>query len=428
MVRGARGAAMSEARGLFGWIGVVVQRWPWAVIGFWIALAAVLSVTFPPLTEMAAKRPVAILPNDAPVLVTTRQISQAFNQSGSENENVLLVVLTDEYGLNPSDLTTYRTLVDNLRPDTRDIVMLQDFIHTPALRDAMTSKDHKAWYVPMVLSGGVGTPELHAGFGRVADIVKKSVAGTTLTSNLTGPAASGDDLMYIGISDMHVIELAVAIMVLIILFIIYRNPFTMMLPLITIGVSVGVAQSIVSGVAELGLGVSSQTINLMTTMMAGARNDYTFSLISLYHDYLRQGMPSDEAVAAALTSIGKVIAGSAATVSITFLGMIFTKLGAVKNVGPALAISISVALFAAVTFLPATMVLAGKRGWIRPRGDLTGRFWRRSGIRIVRRPVAHLAGSMVVLLILAGCAMFARFNYDDSKTLPKDVESSIGYE
>ena len=84
--------------------------------------------------------------------------------------------------------------------------MLQDFIHTPALREAMTSKDHKAWYLPMVLSGGVGTPELHEGFGRVSDIVKKSVAGTTLTSNLTGPAASGDDLMYIGIRDMHVIE------------------------------------------------------------------------------------------------------------------------------------------------------------------------------------------------------------------------------
>ncbi|HEY2088798.1 MAG TPA: RND family transporter [Mycobacterium sp.] len=418
---------MSEARGLFGWIGMVVQRWPWAVIGFWIALAAVLSVTFPPLTEMAAKRPVPILPNDAPVLVTTRQISQAFNQSGSENENVLLVVLTDDNGLNPSDLTTYRTLADNLRPDTHDIVMLQDFIHTPALREAMTSKDHKAWYLPMVLSGGVGTPELHEGFGRVADIVKKSVAGTTLTSNLTGPAATGDDLMYIGIRDMHVIEAAVVIMVLIILFVIYRNPLTMMLPLITIGVSVAVAQSIVSGVAELGLGVSSQTITLMTTMMAGAGIDYAVFLISRYHDYLRQGMASDEAVAKALTSIGKVIAGSAATVSITFLGMVFTKLGAFKNVGPALAISIAVALLAAVTFLPALMVLAGKRNWIKPRRDLTSRFWRRSGIRIVRRPVRHLAGSLTVLLILAGCAMFARFNYDDSKTLPHSVESSVGY-
>jgi putative drug exporter of the RND superfamily len=427
MVRGARGAALSEARGLFGWIGVVVQRWPWAVIGFWIALAAVLSVTFPPLTEMAAKRPVPILPNDAPVLVTTRQISQAFNQSGSENENVLLVVLTDEYGLNPSDLNTYRTLVDNLRPDTRDIVMLQDFIHTPALRDAMTSKDHKAWYLPMVLSGVVGTPDLHEAFGRVTDIVKQAVVGSTLAAHLTGPAATGDDMTYLGIRDMQVIELAVAIMVLVILFVIYRNPFTMMLPLITIGVSLSVAQSLVSGLAELGLGVSSLAITLMTTMMAGAGIDYAVFLISRYHDYLRLGMDSSQAVAASLTSIGKVIAGSAATVSITFLGMIFTKLGALKSMGPPLAISIAVALLAAVTFLPALMVLVGRRDWIKPRRDITTRFWRRSGIRIVRRPATQLIGSLTVLLILAGCAMFARFDYDDRNTLPKSVESEVGY-
>ena len=418
---------MSEPGGLFGWIGVVVQRWPWAVIGFWIALAAVLSVTFPPLTEMAEKRPVPILPNDAPVQVTTRQISQAFNQSGSENENVLLVVLTDDNGLNPSDLTTYRTLADKLRPDTRDIVMLQDFVSTPALREAMTSKDHKAWYVPMVLAGGLGTPELHAAYGRVANIVKQTVAGSTLTANLTGPAATGDDLTYIGVRDMHVIETAVVLMVLSILFVIYRNPLTMMLPLITIGVSVVTAQAIVAGVAQLGLGVNIETITLMTTMMAGAGIDYAVFLISRYHDYLRLGLDSNQAVRKALTSIGKVIAGSAATVSITFLGMIFTHLGAFRTAGPALAISIGVALLAALTFLPALMVLAGPRGWIMPRRDLTTRFWRRSGIRIVRRPVTHLIGSLTVLLILAGCAMFARFNYDDSKTLPNSVESSVGY-
>ncbi|MBV8180685.1 MAG: RND family transporter [Mycobacterium sp.] len=426
MSRGA-GATVLEANGLFGRLGVFVLRWPWVVIGCWIALAAVLSVTFPSLTEMASKRPVPILPPDAPVLVTTRQITEAFHQSGSENENVLLVVLTDEKGLNPSDLTTYRALADKLRPDTHDIVMLQDFIHTPALREAMTSKDHKAWYLPMVLAGGVGTPELHEAYGRVADMVKEAVAGTTLTANLTGPAATGDDLTYIGIRDMHVIETAVVLMVLIILFVIYRNPLTMMLPLVTIGVSVGVAQSIVAGVAELGLGVSGQTITLMTTMMAGAGIDYAVFLISRYHDYLRLGMDSDQAVVRALTSIGKVITGSAATVSITFLGMIFTHLGAFKNVGPALAISIGVALLAAVTFLPAVMVLTGKRGWIKPRRDLTTGFWRRSGIRIVRRPVSHLVGSLTVLIILAGCATFACFNYDDSKTLPKSVESSVGY-
>ena len=339
---------MPEATGLFGRLGVFVLRWPWVVIAFWIALAAVLSVTFPPLTEMASKRPVAILPPDAPVLATTHQISEAFNQSGSENENVLLVVLTDDAGLSPSDYVTYRDLADRLRPDTRDIVMLQDFVHTPALREAVTSKDHKAWYLPMVLAGGVGTPELHEGYTRVADAVKQTVAGSTLTANLTGPAATGDDLTYIGIRDMHVIETAVLLMVLIILFVIYRNLVTMMLPLITIGVSVVVAQYIVAGVAELGLGVSSQTITLMTTMMAGAGIDYAVFLISRYHDYLRLGLDSGQAVVRALASIGKVITGSAATVSITFLGMVFTHLGAFRTVGPALAISIAVALLAAV--------------------------------------------------------------------------------
>ena len=426
MLLGGQGK-VADGRGTFGWIGVLVRRWPWAVIGFWVALAGVLAVTFPPLTEMAAKRPVPILPSDAPVLETTRQISEAFHQSGSENENVLLVVLTDENGLNPSDLATYRTLAEKLRPDTRDIVMLQDFVRTPALRDVMTSKDHKAWYLPMVLSGVVGTPDLHEAFGRVADIVKQAVAGSTLTAHTTGPAATGDDMTYLGIRDMKVIELAVAIMVLIILLIIYRNPFTIMLPLITIGVSLSVAQSLVSGLAELGLGVSSLAITLMTTMMAGAGIDYAVFLISRYHDYLRLGMDSSQAVAASLTSIGKVIAGSAATVSITFLGMIFTKLGALKSMGPPLAISIAVALLAAVTFLPALMVLAGRRGWIKPRRDITTRFWRRSGIRIVRRPATQLVGSLTVLLILAGCAMFARFDYDDRKTLPRSVESEVGY-
>ena len=241
---------------------------------------------------------------------------------------------------------------------------------------------------------------------------------STLTANLTGPAATGDDLMYIGIRDMHVIEAAVVIMVLIILFVIYRNPLTMMLPLITIGVSVGVAQSIVAGIAELGLGVSSQTITLMTTMMAGAGIDYAVFLISRYHDYLRQGMDSDrsrrQGVDVDRQGHRRVCGHCVDHLSRDGLH----PLGGLQKRRSGVGLSIAVALLAAVTFLPALMVLAGRRGWIKPRRDLTTRFWRRSGIRIVRRPVTHLIGSLTVLLILAGCAMFARFNYDDSKTLP----------
>lgn len=102
--------------GAFQRLGVFVVRWPWVVIGCWLVLAVVLPLTFPSLTVMAQKRPVAILPANAPVTVTTRQMTEAFHESGSDN--VLLVVLTNEKGLGPAEESTYRTLVDKLRQDT----------------------------------------------------------------------------------------------------------------------------------------------------------------------------------------------------------------------------------------------------------------------------------------------------------------------
>ena len=125
----------------------------------------------------------------------------------------------------------------------------------------------------------------------------------------------------------------------------------------------------------------------MTAMIVGAGTDYAVFLISRYHEYLRSGVDSDEAVQKALGSIGKVIAASAATVAVTFLGMIFTRLPAFTSVGPALAVSITVAFFAAITLLPAILVLAGRRGWVTPRAPLTGRLWQRSAVQ--HRPAAE---------------------------------------
>jgi putative drug exporter of the RND superfamily len=415
----------AEGAGIFRRLGDFVVRWPWIVIGCWLAVAVALPLTFPSLTEMTQRRPVAILPADAPVTVTTRQMTQAFHESGSEN--ILLVVLTDENGLGRADEATYRALVYRLRQHITDVVMLQDFVSAPPLREVMTSKDGKAWILPIGIAGELGTPQSFAAYTHVIDVVEHSVAGSTLTVHQTGPAATVADLTVVGKQDRLPIELAVAVMLIAILLIIYRNPVTMMLPLITIGVSLVTAQALVSGLAQLGLSVSDQTILFLTAMMAGAGTDYAVFLISRYHDYVRLGADSNQAVKKAMTSIGKVIAASAATVTLSFLGIIFARLGVFSTAGVALAVGIGVAFLAAMTLLPAILVLAGPRGWVKPRTSLATRFWRRSGVRIVRRPVPHLVGSLLVLIILASCAVLARSNYDDRKTLPDSVESSVGY-
>ena len=202
----------------------------------------------------------------------------------------------------------------------------------------------------------------------------------------------------------------------------------MLLPLAAIGTSLVTAQALVAGVSELfGLGVSNQSVIFLSAMIAGAGTDYAVFLISRYHDYLRQGADFDDAVKRALISIGKVITASAATVGITFLGISFAKMGVFSTIGVACAIGVGVAFLAAVTLLPAILVLAGPRGWVKPRRELTARFWRRSGIRIVRRPKAHLVASLLVLAILAGCAGLVHYNYDDRKAVGPSAPSSIGY-
>jgi uncharacterized membrane protein YdfJ with MMPL/SSD domain len=315
-------------------------------------------------------------------------------------------------------------------------VMLQDFISTPVLRDVLASKDGKAWILPVGLAGELGTPASHHAYTDVAGIVEQALKdngpGSTLKANLTGPASTVADLTNAGAKDRVSIELAIAVMLLIILVVIYRNPVTMMLPLITIGASLVTTQAVVAGVSSLtGLAVSNQTIVLISAMVAGAGTDYAVFLISRYHDYVRLGsgsaQDSTRAVQRALASIGKVIAASAATVALTFLGMGFAKLGVFSTVGLALAIGIAVAFLAAVTLLPAILVLAGPRGWVAPRRNLTGKFWRRSGVRIVRRPAAYLTVSLVILIALAFCASQVHFSYDDRKQLPASDASSIGY-
>jgi RND superfamily putative drug exporter len=416
---------VTRSGGVFGKLGNAVVRWPLLVIVLWLAFASIPLLTLAPLVEIVGRHKATPLPYDAPTMVTTREMAEAFHETGSDN--VLLVVLTNEDGLGPADEQTYGRLVDKLRQDTGDVKSVQDFVSAPPLREILQSKDNKAWNVPVNLVGDLGSPQSRDAYQHVTDVVEETVAGTTLTANVTGPAATVADIADVGERDLHWIEIGTGVLVLLILLIVYRNVVTMLLPLVTIAISLATAQGALAGLAELGLRVAPEAMILMTAVMVGAGTDYAVFLISRYQDYVRQGLDSDEAVKRAMVSIGKVITASAATVAVTFVAMIFAKMPIFSTVGPSIAISIAVACIAAVTLLPAIISLAGPRGWIKPRRDLTSKFWRRSGIRIVRRPRAHLVASLTLLIILAALSTQVRYNYDDRKTLPTAVESAIGY-
>ena len=403
-------------------LGRLVVRAPWLIIAAWIAVVAVLAVAFPPLTKVVEGQTVQPLPPKA--MAAAEQMAKDFGESA---QNVLIVVLTDNRGLQPGDEDAYRKLAATLRGEAHDVTGVQDIVTTPALRPLMVSADNKAFYLAVMLRAPAGSPESSQAYQRITEIAKHSTAGSPLTAEVTGQGAMAGDLAIVTARDMHIIEMVTALFVLIILLVIYRRPVTVLLPLITIGISVVSSQGVVSWLVQLGLGVSSLTIALMTAMIFGAGTDYAVFLISRYHEYIRSGTDSDLAVQKALSSIGEVIAGSAATVAVTFLGMVFTRLPAFTSIGPALAVSIAIALLAALTLLPAILVLAGRRGWVTPRPSLTGRLWQRSAVQLVRRPKAHLLVSLSVLIVLAGCAAFLQPTFNDRLQLSQSAPSNVGF-
>ena len=417
------GAAGTPTRtDAFSVLGRFVVRAPWLMIAAWVVVVGVLAVAFPPLTKVVESQTVRPLPPKD--MAAAEQMAKDFGESA---QNVLVVVLTDNRGLRPGDEDAYRKLAATLRGDSNDVTGVQDVSTTPALRPMMVSADNKALYMAVNLRAPPGSPESSRAYQRITEIAKRSTAGSPLIADVTGQAAMVGDLSIVSTRDMHRIEIATALLVLVILLVIYRRLVTVLLPLITIGVSVASAQGVVSALTQLGLGVSAATIALMTAMIVGAGTDYAVFLISRYHEYIRSGIDSDLAVQQALSSIGKVIAASAATVVVTFCGMVFTRLPAFTSVGPALAVSIGIAFLAAVTLLPAILVLAGRRGWVTPRRALTGRLWRRSAVQIVRRPKAHLLISLSVLIALAACAAFLRPTFDDRLQLPQSAQSNVGF-
>ena len=398
------------------------MRAPWLVVAAWIGVLLVLSMAFPALTKVVENQTLQPLPPQA--MSASSQMAKEFGDSA---QNIVVVVMTNEHGLRPADDTVYRTLAETLRKDTGDVSAVQDFVTTPALHQVMVSKDGKAFYLAVTLKAPAGSPESSQAYQRVSHLITQTTAGTDLVTHVTGQAAVIGDMSIVSAHDMHLIEIATAILVLGILLVIYRRPVTVMLPLLTIGVSVGAAQGVVSALTTVGLSISALTIVLMTAMIVGAGTDYAVFLISRYHEYLRSGEESDAAVQKALGSIGKVITASAATVAVTFLGMIFTRLPAFTSVGPALAVSITVAFLAAITLLPAILVLAGRRGWVAPRRPITGRLWQRSAVHIVRRPKTHLVVSLALLIGLGACALFMHPTYNDRMQLPASAESNLGY-
>jgi RND superfamily putative drug exporter len=397
----------------------------WVVVGTWVGLAVVLALLFPQLETVVKQQSLDPIPRDVPSFQTLDRMGKAFGEEGSTT--TVVVAMKNPDGLTPAARARYAAMVSALHADSDNVPLVRDLLADPVTAGQAMSADGKAWYLPVGIAGTLGGPRAAESVESVRGIAADAFGGTSTVAYVTGPAATMSDQIGAAERDLLFISLATAGLIAAILLLVYRSVFTALLPLLVIGVSLGVGRGVLSALGELGMPVSQFTIAFMTVILLGAGTDYSVFLISRYHEQRRQGVAVDQAVINATATIGRVILASAATVALAFLAMAFATLTIFATSGPACAVAVLVGCVATVTLLPPVLVLAAKRGIGEPRKDRTRAYWNRIAVTVVRKPVPLLVVSLVLLLALGGVALTLRMSYDDRKGQPSTTASNEGY-
>jgi RND superfamily putative drug exporter len=163
-------------------------------------------------------------------------------------------------------------------------------------------------------------------------------------------------------------------------------------------------------------------------LVIGAGTDYALLLVARYREELRRHADKHEAMAIALRRAGPAIFASGLTVCAALLSLSLAKVNGTSGLGPIGAMGIAVAIAVMLTFLPALLLLAGRRPFWPfvprvggPGADETHGFWRRVGDRVARRPVRVGVLTGAALVIMA----FGLLNFSTGLTQGNSFRDSV---
>jgi putative drug exporter of the RND superfamily len=397
-------------------------RW---VLGAWVLIAALSALAVPRLENVVAHDATPFLPASSPSIQAFGQMDKAF--AGGSGSSIAFIVLTGpNFRADATANSYYRRLTGRLHADHQHVADLQDYSAQPQLRDALTSKDGAATYIPVSLQHPVGSPKADEDVAWLRHVVRQGQPAG-VQGYVTGDVASIADMTGEIAASIARVTIVSVVIIIVILLLLYRSLLIPLVPLATIGIGLVVARGVVSLLGMSFLPVSTYTAMFVTALVLGAGTDYTVFLISRFHESMRSGLSPAQAVVDAIRRIGPVVVASGFTVIIGSACMVLAKLALFSTTGPAIAVSILVTLVVGLTFTPALLVVMGRRVSPRPRHQASGTRWAAVGALVARRPVPTLLAALVLLMSLAMFWPRLSPSYDTRALVPAGVESSKGY-
>jgi RND superfamily putative drug exporter len=264
----------------------------------------------------------------------------------------------------------------------------------------------------------------------------------------------GEAALWAGLQDLskHDLAKAEAIgfpIVLLILLAVFGSLVAAALPLALGFVSVAITGAgvfFLSQATEMSIFVT----NVASMIGIGVAVDYSLFILARYREEARTGMPLAEARRLAMRTSGVAVTFSGITVIVSLAALFLIDSAVLRSMAMGAVLVVAISILAAITFLPALMVVIGRRGyapgrpaaaiaWVtarlgrlrrRSRHETASRlgFWQGWTASVTRRPILTALLSAGFMLVLAVPALSLKTGDGALRQLPEDSEARMGAE
>ena len=190
-----------------------------------------------------------------------------------------------------------------------------------------------------------------------------------------------------------------------------------------VGVSAILASFLVIYLLTFVTGVSIFALNLITGLGLGLGIDYALLIVNRFREELHAGRSVDESIKRTVNTAGKTVFYSGLTIVITLAALVLFPQMFLKSFGYAGVTVVILAVLGALVALPALLAILGNRidklvvrkSSITPKED--GK-WAQTARFVMRRPIAVVMLSLIILTVLAAPVKNMVFSQVDSQVLP----------
>lgn len=369
----------------------------WAIIVLWLVAAVALFMFAPSMADLVREKGQLSVPDGYTSSRAAEILKEASGGEGGETLNQVALVFNKPDGLSEADKESIRLGVQALN-DNKDSLHI-DSINEPftqtELEDTLIAKDGKTIMVALQVSGGEeAVKELP---GKVDQVLE----GVQADHYLTSEGLINEDTIVSSEEGLKKTEYITVIFILLILFVVFRSFVAPFVPLLTVGLSYLVSQSVVSFlVDQFNFPISTFTQIFMVAVMFGIGTDYCILLISRFKEELTTSEDTQSAIIETYRKAGGTVLYSGLAVFVGFAAIGLSKFILYKS-AVAVAIGIAVMLLALVTVVPFFMAVLGKKLFWPSRGKLEhseNKLWGAAGSFSLKRPWA----AMLVVAVIVG--------------------------